>query len=100
MIHLNKGPDQPHEWITKEEFEKRYPALAATLRETPEKNEHGQKLKAMRLRRKITVHQLSLSTGFSCAEICNIEQGRTNITADINDKYCIGLNDSVDKNLP
>jgi len=94
MIHLNKGPDKPHEWVTEEEFEKRYPALATAIREKPDENEHGQKLKAMRLKRGITIRQLSIATGESCAEICNIEQGRKNITPEINDKYCLGLNDA------
>ena len=92
MIHLNKGENQPHEWITWEEFEKRYPNLAKEIKRPVDKNEHGQKLKALRQKKQMTISELAYWTGFGCAEICDIEQGRKQITPEINDTYCLGLN--------
>jgi hypothetical protein len=98
MIHLNKGEGIPHEWITNEEFESRYPQLAKLIKEPVDENEHGQKLKAMRVKRRLTIRALSQATGFECAEICDFESGRKNITPEINDRYCIGLNKAVRQN--
>jgi DNA-binding Xre family transcriptional regulator len=92
MIHINKGKNAPHEWITAEEFQKRYPELAKTLAEPRPFNEHGNKLKAIRMKRRLTIHELSKRTGFTSSEISRIESGNLEITSEINDRYCLGLN--------
>jgi len=92
MIHLNKGENQPHEWITTEEFEKRFPELAKEINKPVDENEHGQKLKALRIKKGLTLRVFAKRTGFRPSEICDYERGRKEITTEINDRYCIGLN--------
>lgn len=92
MIHLNKGEGKPHEWITEEEFAKRHPELSKELNKPIDENAHGQKLKALRIKKRLTLREFSKRTGFSPSEVCDYERGRKEITAEINDKYCMGLN--------
>ncbi len=84
MIHLNKG-DKPHEWVTREELEKRYPKLAKSLKEKTENP-----LAKIRAKKRITVRQLSKITGLTIQEIINIETDKIKDQERI-DKYIMGI---------
>lgn len=68
MIHLNKG-DGEHEWITEDEFKKRYPEIDLS----PSKPDD--RLRRIRIKKRITLRQLSEHSGLSIADLSRIERG-------------------------
>ncbi len=85
MIHLNKGEKEPHEWISKEEFAKRYPDLVKSLKEKTENP-----LAKIRAKKRITVRQLSKISGLTIQEIIGIETDKIKDQKMI-DKYIMGI---------
>ena len=90
LIHINKG-EEPHEWITREEFKKRYPDLYAELSRPIVPDSPGQKLREKRIQKRITIRKLIELSGLTASEICSIENGRIEVTADIENKYLRAL---------
>lgn len=71
MIHINKGENNPHEWITEEEFKERYPQLVPV-----ESTEIGERLRKARMGKKITLRDFGQLTGLGALKISEIEHGR------------------------
>lgn len=79
MIHMNKG-DQPHEYLTEEEFAKRFPDLVKKPNDTP-------RTKAIRLKRKtleLSLRKLSELTGnlLDPATLSQFENGLLHLEED------------------
>ena len=79
MIHMNKG-DQPHEYLTEEEFAKRFPDLVKKPNDTP-------RTKAIRLKRKtleLPLRKLSELTGnlLDPATLSQFENGLLHLEED------------------
>ncbi len=84
MIHLNKG-DEPHEWVSKEKFEKCYPELAEKF-----KASNKNPLAKIRAKKRITVRELSKKSGLTIQEIIGIETDKIKDQKMI-DKYIMGI---------
>ena len=70
MIHLNKG-NQPHEFVTQEEFQKRYPGLDKLIKDAPRTKDFRRKRKENH----ISLVPISNKTAIPVDEISQFEIG-------------------------
>jgi len=97
MIHLNFGPDKPHEWVTEEEFKRRYPKLWAHIDAPRPFQEIGKEYWDLRREARITLREMSKKIGVPVSTLCDMEQGRTQFTEAIIKEYTQAFNRNVDK---
>jgi hypothetical protein len=75
MIHLNTGDDSSkHEWVTEEEFKKRFPDLHKSLNE-PVDNDL---LRKTRIKKRVMLKDMVKATGLERDVLSGIEQGIVN----------------------
>jgi hypothetical protein len=70
MIHVNNG-NQPHEWLTQEEFDKKYPGLQAKINGMRQQKGLRERREAARM----TLRELSQITGIDGITLSDAEIG-------------------------
>ena len=86
MIHLNKG-DAAHEWLSEEQLKQKYPDLHAKMHRPRPYAELGFRLKAQRLKHRITLLEFSRRVGLSAQQISAYERGYEFASIDVVMKY-------------
>jgi translation elongation factor EF-Tu-like GTPase len=72
MIHLNTGNDSSkHEWVTEEEFKKRFHDLHKSLNEPVDDT-----LRKVRMKKRVTIREMIKATGLGADVISRIERGK------------------------
>ena len=92
MIHLNFGHDKPHEWVTEEEFKKRYSKLWAHINAPRPFQEIGKEYWDLRRKARFTLREMSKKLNVPISTLCDMEQGRKQFTEDVVKEYKRCLN--------
>ena len=86
MIHLSKR-DGPDEWLTEEQLKQKYPKLHAKMHRPRPYAELGYRLKAQRLKHRVTLREFCDTTGISATQISAYERGYEYVPVEVVLKY-------------
>ena len=86
MIHIDFA-DGHSEWLTDEQLKEKCPELHAHMHRPIPHKEYGAKLKAIRIKRALTLREMSKRIGCSGAELSDIERGVTPATVEQVEAY-------------
>lgn len=85
MIHLNKSDGQ-HEWVTEEEFKKRFPDIDLSV------PKGSQVFKNRRIKKGIKMRDMAEHLGITVTELSRMEKDDLNFKPPLLDKYVHFLN--------